>query len=541
MNPTRLLLRDEARARLLQGTTALADAVRATLGPRSRCILIAQSYGAPLVCNDGVTIAKRVHLEDPVQDLGAQVLRQAAERTGDAVGDGTTTSTLLAHALFSEGLRNVAAGASAIDLKRGIELGAKAACAALAELSRPVASRRERAQVATISAHNDAGIGELVASAMEKVGPEGVVTVEEAKGTETALECVEGLQFDRGYLSPYFVTDPARLEAVLEDPLVLVCERRIANVNELVPVLEQVAQASRPMLVIAEDLETEVIATLVVNRLRGNLVCIAVKAPGFGDRRRAMLEDIAILTGAALVSEDLGAKLSKLQVAELGSAKRIVVDRQNTTIIGGGGDKTKLEARRAELRREIEAADSDYERDKLRERLARLTGGVAILRVGAPTEAEMKNRKEALEDAISATKAAVAEGIVPGGGVALLRTVPAVERLFAECRGDVLTGARILAASLATPARQIAINSGFDGGVVVERLRASTGAQGFDAATGEYVDLLKAGILDPTKVVRIALENAVSVASVLLLAEGTLVEVQKPAKERAGLVEDEPA
>ncbi|MFO1008732.1 MAG: chaperonin GroEL [Planctomycetota bacterium] len=541
MNPTRLLLRDEARARLLQGTTALADAVRATLGPRSRCILIAQSYGAPLVCNDGVTIAKRVHLEDPVQDLGAQVLRQAAERTGDAVGDGTTTSTLLAHALFSEGLRNVAAGASAIDLKRGIELGAKAACAALAELSRPVASRRERAQVATISAHNDAGIGELVASAMEKVGPEGVVTVEEAKGTETALECVEGLQFDRGYLSPYFVTDPARLEAVLEDPFVLVCERRIANVNELVPVLEQVAQANRPMLVIAEDLETEVIATLVVNRLRGNLVCIAVKAPGFGDRRRAMLEDIAILTGAALVSEDLGAKLSKLQVAELGSAKRIVVDRQNTTIIGGGGDKTKLEARRAELRREIEAADSDYERDKLRERLARLTGGVAILRVGAPTEAEMKNRKEALEDAISATKAAVAEGIVPGGGVALLRTVPAVERLFAECRGDVLTGARILAASLATPARQIAINSGFDGGVVVERLRASTGAQGFDAATGEYVDLLKAGILDPTKVVRIALENAVSVASVLLLAEGTLVEVQKPAKERAGLVEDEPA
>ena len=541
MNPTRLLLRDEARARLLQGTTALADAVRATLGPRSRCILIAQSYGAPLVCNDGVTIAKRVHLEDPVQDLGAQVLRQAAERTGDAVGDGTTTSTLLAHALFSEGLRNVAAGASAIDLKRGIELGAKAACAALAELSRPVASRRERAQVATISAHNDAGIGELVASAMEKVGPEGVVTVEEAKGTETALECVEGLQFDRGYLSSYFVTDPARLEAVLEDPLVLVCERRIANVNELVHVLEQVAQASRPMLVIAEDLETEVIATLVVNRLRGNLVCIAVNAPGFGDRRRAMLEDIAILTGAALVSEDLGAKLSKLQVAELGSAKRIVVDRQNTTIIGGGGDKTKLEARRAELRREIEAADSDYERDKLRERLARLTGGVAILRVGAPTEAEMKNRKEALEDAISATKAAVAEGIVPGGGVALLRTVPAVERLFAECRGDVLTGARILAASLATPARQIAINSGFDGGVVVERLRASTGAQGFDAATGEYVDLLKAGILDPTKVVRIALENAVSVASVLLLAEGTLVEVQKPAKERAGLVEDEPA
>lgn len=537
MNPTKLLLRDEARAKLLQGTTALADAVRPTLGPRSKCILIAQSWGGPLVCNDGVTIAKRVQLEDPVQNLGAQVLRQAAERTGDAVGDGTTTATLLAQSLFAEGLRNVAAGASAIELKRGIEMGMKAALHALAELSRPVASRRERAQVATISAHNDPAIGDLVAEAMEKVGPEGVVTVEEAKGTETALECVEGLQFDRGWLSPYFVTDTARMEAVLEDPLILVAEKKITSVTELVPVLEQVSQAGRPLLVIAEDLETEVLATLVVNKLRGNLPCLAVKAPGYGDRRRALLEDIAVLTGATFVSEDVGAKLSKLGAKDLGTAKRVVVDRQNTTIVGGGGDKAKLEAQRAQVRREIDASDSDYDREKLRERLARLTGGVAVIRVGAPSEAEMKNKKEALEDAISATKAAVAEGIVPGGGVALLRTVPAVERIFPECRGDALTGAKILAASLATPARQIALNSGFDGGVVIERLRASTGAQGFDAATGEYVDLLKAGILDPTKVVRIALENAVSVASVLLLSEGALVEVEKPAKPKRELEE----
>jgi chaperonin GroEL len=531
MPHTQLLLRDQARGKILAGATALADAVRSTLGPKSKCVLIERKWGSPLVCNDGVTIAKQVNLEDPEENLGARMLREAAERTGDAVGDGTTTSTLLAHTIFSEGLRNVVAGASAVDVKRGLDRGVIAAVKALKALSRPVASRLEKVQVATISAHNDASIGEKVADAVERVGSEGVVSVEEAKSTETQVEVVGGMQFDRGYLSPYFVTNPANMEAALEDPLILIVEKKITTTEMILPILEAVVKSGRPLLIVAEDVESDALATLVVNKLRGMFSCAAVKAPGFGDNRKAMLQDMAILTGATLVAEELGAKLEKLSLAELGTAKRVVIDKDSTTLIGGGGDKKAIQGRCSELKKQIERSTADYERDKLKERLAKLSGGVAVIRVGAPSEAEMKNRKEAFEDAISSTKAAIAEGIVAGGGVALLRVIDAVEREEAQCEGDERTGLRILKRALETPIRQIAANSGFDGGVVVDRLRGSSGGQGFDASRGEYVDLFEAGIIDPTKVVRVALENAVSVAGVLLLAEGTLTEIEKPSEK----------
>jgi chaperonin GroEL len=535
MSHKQVLFSAGAREKVLRGATALADAVRVTLGPKSKCVLIEQKWGHPLVCDDGVTIAKQFDLKDPEENLGAQVLREAAERTGDAVGDGTTTSTLLAHAIFAEGVRNVAAGASAIELKRGLERGLAAAVQAISALSRPVQTQRERMQVATISAHNDPEIGRRVAEALEKVGPEGVITVEEAKGTDTSIEVVEGMQFDRGYLSPYFVTDPEKMEAVLEEAYVLLHEKRISVMKDLLPILEAVAKSGRPLLVVAEDVEGEALATLVVNKVRGVLVSVAVKAPGFGDRRKAVLEDIGILTAGKVLAEELGLKLEGLSLDDLGSAKRIVVSREDTTIVGGRGSRAAIDGRCGEIRRQIADTTSDYDREKLEERLAKLSGGVAVIRVGAASETELKNRKEAFDDAISATKAAVAEGIVPGGGLALLRAIGAVEAEEGKAEGDERTGIRVLKRALEVPTRQIALNSAVDGGVVVDRMRAGTGNFGFDAATGSYGDLIEAGIIDPTKVVRLALEHAVSVAGVLLLAEATLTEIPENSKSSPGM------
>ena len=529
----RLLFKSAAREKVLKGATALTEAVRVTLGPKSKCVLIEKKWGRPIVCNDGVTIAKEIEFEDPEENLGAKMIREAAERTGDAVGDGTSTSAILAHAIFAEGLHNVAAGASAVDLKRGLDRGLRVAIQALQGLSRPVASRLEKAQIATVSAHNDATIGELVADAMEKVGKDGVVTIEEAKTTETVLEVVEGMQFDRGYLSPYFVTDPEKMEVVLEDPVILIHEKKIANLQDFLPFLEQVAKSSRPLLVIAEDIEGEALATLVVNKVRGVLFSAAVKAPGYGDRRKEILQDIAILTEGKVLAEELGIKIENLKLDELGKAKRVIIDREKTTIVQGAGGKKAIDGRCNEIRKQIEQTTSDYDKEKLKERLAKLSGGVAVIRVGAPSETEMKNRKEAFEDAISSTKAAMAEGIVPGGGLVLLRAIDAVQRAESECSGDERTGLVILKRALEAPTRQIAENSNLDGGVVVDRMRNGTGNFGFDAAKGEYVDLVTAGIIDPTKVVRTALENAVSVAGVLLLTEATLTEVPEPEKERA--------
>ena len=529
-----ILFRSAAREKILRGAAQLADAVRVTLGPKSKSVLIQRRWGAPLVCNDGVTIAKEIDLKDAEENLGAQMMRQAAERTGDVVGDGTSTSTVLAHAMFADGVRNVVAGASAIDLKRGLERGAKAAIDALKAMSRTVKTRKEKAQVAALAAHNDPAVGELVAEAMEKVGGEGVITVEEAKTTETALEVVEGMQFDRGFLSPYFITDAEKMEAVMEDAVVLLCDRKIAVLKDMIPLLEQVAKAARPILVVAEDVEGEALATLIVNQIRGALKSCAVKAPGFGDRRKAMMQDIAVLTGGQVIAEELGAKLEAATLAQLGRARRVVIDKDNTTIIGGAGAKPAIDARIGQIKHEIEKTTSDYDKEKLQERLAKLSGGVAVIRAGAPSEAEMKAKKEALDDAISATKAAVAEGIVPGGGLALLRCVAAVSAEEAKAEGDERTGIQLLKRALEAPARTIAENSSVDGGVVVARMLAEKGNLGFDAAKKEYVDLVEAGIIDPTKVVRIALENAVSVASVLLLTEATMTEIPEEKKEHAG-------
>jgi len=528
-----LLFRDQARQRILEGATALADAVRVTLGPKSKSVIIQQPWGTPLVCNDGVTIAKRIKMKDPDEDLGAQLLRQAAERTSDVLGDGTTTSTLLAHAMFSEGLRNVVAGASGIDLKRGLDRGMEAATVAIREMSRPIASKTEKAQVASVSAHNDPEIGELVADAVERVGVEGVVSVEEAKGIETTLDVVEGMQFDRGYLSPYFITDAEKMETVLESPLILVHDRRIGAIKDIVPLLEQIIQQGRPLLVVAEEVEGEALATMVLNKLRGAFLCVAVKAPGFGDRRQEMLQDIALVSGAELISEQLGKTLAGVVLEDLGNAERVIVDKDTTTIVGGAGKREDIQARCKELRLRIAETSSDYDKEKLQERLAKLAGGVAVIRVGAPSEAELKSRKEAFEDAISATQAAMAEGIVPGGGVAFLRAATAVDQGAEAADGDERTGMRILARSLEAPARQIAENSGADPGVVVDRIRCASGAYGFDAARGQYVDLVEAGIIDPTKVVRVALQNAVSVAGTLLLAEATLTERKEEGVEEA--------
>jgi chaperonin GroEL len=528
-----VLFRSAAREKILRGATLLCDAVRVTLGPKSKSVLIQKSWGSPIVCNDGVTIAKEFDLKDPEENLGAQMLRQAAEKTGDAVGDGTSTSAILAQTIFADGVRNVAAGASAIDLKRGLDRASKTVIAALRAMSSEVKTRKEKAQVATISAHNDPAIGELVADAMEKVGGEGVITVEESKTTETTLDVVEGMQFDRGYISPYFITNGEKMIAELEDAHILIHEKKLSALQPMLPLLEAIARSGRPLVIVAEDVEGEALATLVVNKLRGGLRVVAVKAPGFGDRRKAMLEDLATLTGGQMICDEVGIKLENATIDLLGSAKRVIVTNENTTVVGGAGKKADIEGRCTQIRAQIEETKSDYDREKLRERLARLAGGVAVIRVGAPSEAEMKSRKEALDDAISATKAAVAEGIVPGGGLALIRCIDTVAQEEAKCEGDERTGVQILKRALEAPARQIAENSAVDGGVVVARMMESKGAFGFDAARKQYVDLVEAGIIDPTKVVRIALENAVSVASVLLLTEATMTEIPEPKRDRS--------
>jgi len=529
----RILFHSSAREKVLRGATALADAVRVTLGPKSKSVLIQKKWGEPIVCNDGVTIAKEVDLEDPEENLGAQMLRQAAVRTGDSVGDGTSTSTILSHAIFSDGIRNVVAGASGIDIKRGLDRGLKIAADELRKMSVPVETRQDKLHVATISAHNDESIGELVADAMEKIGDDGVITVEESKTTETILEVVEGMQFDRGYISPYFVTDPAKMEAVLDDPYILLCDSKITNLNDLISLLDELLKTGKPIAFVAEDIEGDALATLVVNQIRGVFRSLAVKAPGFGDRRKAMLEDIAALTGAEVISRELGTELKNVTLGQLGHAERIVCDKETTTIIGGMGEKREIDARINQVRSEIEKTASDYDRDKLEERLAKLSSGIAVIRVGAPSEAEMTSKKEALDDAISSTKAAVEEGIVAGGGMALLRCTEAVRREEETAEGDAKTGLQILRRALSSPTRQIAENSAEDGGVVVARMLEGDGKIGFDAARNEYVNLIENGIVDPTKVVRIALENAVSVAGVLLLTEATMTEMEEPDKDTA--------
>lgn len=535
MAKTKILFRNAAREKILRGATQLADAVRVTLGPKSKSVLIQRQWGTPTVCNDGVTIAKQVDLEDAEENLGAAMLRQAAERTGESVGDGTSTSTVLAQAIFADGVRNVVAGASGIDLKRGLDRGLQVAVASLRAQSRPVRARKEKAQVASISAHNDEQIGELVAEAMEKVGGDGVITVEESKTTETVLEVVEGMQFDRGFVSPYFVTDSDKMQAVLEEAFVLLCDQKVSLLQDLIPLLEEVAKAGRPLLFIVEDIEGEALATLILNHIRGVLHAVAVKAPGFGDRRKDMLQDIAVLTGAEVISRDLGRSLADTTLAQLGRARRVVIDKESTTLIGGNGAPASVEARIRQIRAQIDKTSSDYDREKLQERLAKLSGGVAVIRAGAPTEAEMKARKDALDDAIAATKAAIAEGMVPGGGLALLRAVSAIQAEEAKAEGDERTGLQILRRALETPVRTIADNSAVDDGVVVARLLAEKGNVGFDAAQNRYVDMFEAGIIDPTKVVRVALENAVSVASILLLTEATMTELPEKQSQESNM------
>ncbi|ANI59464.1 MULTISPECIES: chaperonin GroEL [unclassified Pseudomonas] len=529
MAHTKILFRAGAREKILSGATQLADAVRVTLGPKSKSVLIQNKWGNPTVCNDGVTIAKRIDLLDPEENLGAQMLRQAAERTGEAVGDGTSTSTVLAHAILADGIRNVVAGASAIDLKRGMDRGLSLVMQSLLAQSRPVSTPKEKAQVATLSAHNDAVIGQLVADALEKVGIEGVVSVEESKTTETVVEVMEGMRLDRGYVSPYFVTDTEKMQAELDDAYLLLCDHKIGVLKDLLPLLELIAKSGQPLVLIADDIEGEALTTLVVNQIRGVLRAVAIKAPGFGDRRKEMLQDIAVLTGATLISNELGISLEQVELSQLGRAHRVVVQKDSTALIGGAGKREAIEARLQQIRVQMDNTTSDYDREKLQERLARLSGGVAVIRVGAPSEAEMKSRKDALDDAISATRAAIAEGIVPGGGLALLKAVPMIAAEEASHEGDVKTGLQILRRALEAPARFIAENSAVDAGVVIARMLAEPGNVGFDAAANCYVDMYEAGIIDPTKVVRIALENAVSVASVLLLTEATMTDI--PEKE----------
>ncbi|WKC47367.1 chaperonin GroEL [Pseudomonas veronii] len=529
MAHSKIVFRAAAREKILCGATQLADAVRVTLGPKSKSVLMQNKWGNPTVCNDGVTIAKRIDLQDPEENLGAQMLRQAAERTGDAVGDGTSTSTVLAHAILADGIRNVVAGASAIDLKRGLDRGLQLVVESLAAQSRSVSTPKEKAQVATLSAHNDAVIGQLVADALEKVGVEGVVSVEESKTTETVVEVMEGMRFDRGYVSPYFVTDTEKMQVELDDACLLLCDHKIGALKDLLPLLEQVAKSGQPLVLIADDIEGEALTTLVVNHIRGVLKAVAIKAPGFGDRRKDMLQDMAVLTGATVVSNELGISLEQVDLQQLGRAHRVVVSKDSTSLIGGAGTRAAIDARLQQIRGQMAATTSDYDREKLQERLARLSGGVAVIRVGAPSEAEMKARKDALDDAISATRAAITEGIVPGGGLALLKAVPLIAAEEARQEGDVRTGLQILRRALEAPARRIAENSAVDAGVVVARMLAEPGNIGFDASANTYVDMYEAGIIDPTKVVRIALENAVSVASILLLTEATITDI--PEKE----------
>jgi chaperonin GroEL len=529
--PKQLLFNEEARAALLRGVNIMSHAVKATLGPKGRNVVIAKKFGSPTITKDGVTVAKEISLKDPNKDLGAQMIKEVAAKTSDVAGDGTTTATVLAQAIFREGLKNVTAGANPMGLKRGIEQAVDMVVEELKHMSKATKDKTEIAQVATIAANNDKTIGNLIAEAMEKVGKDGVITVEEAKAMETTLDVVEGMQFDRGYLSPYFVTDAERMECLLEDALVLIHEKKLSVMKDMLPLLEQVARAGRPLLIIAEDVEGEALATLVVNKLRGTLNTCAVKAPGFGDRRKAMLEDIAVLTGGKAITEDLGIKLENLKLDDLGKAKKIVVDKDNTTIIEGAGNPREIEGRIKQIRAQIEETTSDYDREKLQERLAKLAGGVAVVKVGAATETEMKEKKARVEDALNATRAAVEEGIVPGGGVALLRASEALGSL--KLSGDEATGVSIVRRALEEPIRTIVENAGLEGSVVVEKVKAALPITvGFDAETHEHVDMMQAGIIDPTKVERVALQNAASIASLLLTTEALITDIpeaEKPA------------
>ena len=513
----------DARDRMLRGVDILANAVKVTLGPKGRNVVLDKSYGAPRVTKDGVTVAKEIELKDPYEDMGAQMLKEVASKTSDIAGDGTTTATVLAHAIIREGLKNVTAGANPMGLKRGIDKAVDVVVEDLKRMSKSTKDKKEIAQVATIAANNDATVGSLIAEAMEKVGKDGVVTVEEAKGMETTLEVVEGMQFDRGYLSPYFVTDAERMEAVLEDCLILISEKKLSVMKDMLPLLEQVAQSGKPLLIVAEDVEGEGLATLVVNKLRGTLSACAVKAPGFGDRRKAMLEDIALLTAGKAITEDLGIKLENLKLEDLGRAKKVVVTKDNTTLIDGAGKSASIEGRIKQIRTQIEETTSDYDREKLQERLAKLAGGVAVIKVGAATETAMKEKKARVEDALNATRAAVEEGIVPGGGVALLRASTALDSL--KLSGDEATGVDIVRRALEEPLRQIVHNAGLEGSIVVEKVKSSKDASyGFDAESNQYVDMVKAGIIDPTKVERVALQHAASIASLLLTTEALITD-----------------
>ena len=522
----------KAREAMAKGIDTLADAVKVTLGPKGRNVILDKSFGSPTITKDGVTVAKEIELEDKFENMGAQMVKEVASKTSDVAGDGTTTATLLAQSIYREGSKLVAAGSNPMAIKRGIEKAVAQVVEELKKISKPTKDHKEIAQVGTISANNDATIGNIIAEAMEKVGKEGVITVEEAKSMETTLEVVEGMQFDRGYISPYFVTDPEKMTAVLNDPYILINEKKISNMKDLLPLLEQIAKMGRPLVIIAEEVEGEALATLVVNKLRGTFSCAAVKAPGFGDRRKAMLEDIAILTGGQMISEDLGIKLENVTVKDLGTAKRISIDKDNTTIVDGGGEKSALEGRVKQIRAQIDETTSDYDREKLQERLAKLIGGVAVINVGAATETEMKEKKARVEDALNATRAAVEEGIVPGGGVALLRSIAGLASVKAD--GEEALGVNIIRRALEEPVRQIANNAGFEGSVVVEKLKSEKGAIGFNAETGIYEDLMKAGVIDPTKVTRFALQNAASVASLLLTTEAMVAEKPSP-KESMGM------
>ncbi|MFZ2399177.1 MAG: chaperonin GroEL [Smithella sp.] len=525
-----LLYDEEARKSMLKGVNTLADAVKVTLGPKGRNVIIDKSYGSPTVTKDGVTVAKEIELEDKFENMGAQMVKEVASKTSDVAGDGTTTATLLAQAIYREGVKAVAAGSNPMDIKRGIDKAVDAVVNELSKMSKPTKDQKEIAQVGTISANNDETIGNIIAGAMDKVGKEGVITVEEAKGLETELEIVEGMQFDRGYLSPYFVTNADKMLVALEDVLILIYEKKISGMKDLLPILEQIAKMGRPLLIIAEDIEGEALATLVVNKIRGTIHVAAVKAPGFGDRRKAMLEDIAILTGGKMISEDMGYKLENVKIEDLGRAKKITVDKDNTTIIDGAGKKADLEGRVKQIRAQIEETTSDYDREKLQERLAKLVGGVAVIKVGAATETEMKEKKARVEDALHATRAAVEEGIVPGGGVAYLRTLPVLAKMALD--GDEQIGVNIIKKAIEEPIKMIACNAGLEGSIVVEKVKEKKGAFGFNARTDVYEDMIAAGVIDPTKVTRFALQNAASVAALLLTTQCMIAD--KPEEKGAG-------
>ncbi|MDE7242161.1 chaperonin GroEL [Desulfovibrio sp.] len=534
MSAKEILFDVKALEKLARGVDKLANAVKVTLGPKGRNVVLEKSFGAPVITKDGVTVAKEIELDDKFENMGAQLVKEVASKTSDAAGDGTTTATILAQAIYHEGIKLVAAGRNPMAVKRGIDKGVDALIAELANLAKPTRDQTETAQIGTISANADATIGNIIAEAMSKVGKEGVITVEEAKGLETTMDVVEGMRFDRGYLSPYFVTNAEKMICEMDNPYILLTEKKISSMKDMLPVLEQVAKVNRPLLIIAEDVEGEALATLVVNKLRGALQVVAVKAPGFGDRRKAMLQDIAVLTGGTVASDDTGTKLESLTLNELGTAKRIVVDKDNTTIVDGAGKPDAIKARVKQIRAQIEETTSDYDREKLQERLAKLVGGVAVVHVGAATEVEMKEKKDRVEDALNATRAAVEEGIVPGGGTALIRVAKVLNDIK-PADDDELAGVSIVRRAIEEPLRQIAHNAGFEGSIVVEKVRAGKDGFGFNAATGEYEDLIKAGVIDPKKVTRTALQNAASVASLLLTTECAIVEKPEPKKDMPGM------